>query len=115
MQLTEQQVADIFADVKPALIEQLKKEMSSSIEYKAKQTVSDIVGAELEVWCKENVIPALRERLAASKEGIVAAAIPAAEAIATELGKSLVMALTKKLSEDYSRAKVFESLFGRGY
>jgi vacuolar-type H+-ATPase subunit C/Vma6 len=112
MNLTPEQVADIFADVKPALMESLKKELAATIEWNAKDSLSRIVSAEVAKWCEENIIPSIRERLADSKEGILAAVIPATESIATELGKALAETLAKNLAAgSYKRSTIFKALF----
>lgn len=112
MNLTPEQVAEIFADVKPSLVESLKKELFSSIEWQAKESVRSIVAAEVSKWCEENVVPEIRTRLVESKEGILAAVVPATENIAVELGKALADSLGKNLAAgSYKRAAIFKALF----
>lgn len=112
MQLSPEQIADIFADVKPSLVESLKKELFSSIEWQAKETVRGIVAKEVETWCQENVIPAIKERLVESREGILSAVVPATEAVATELGKALAESLAKNLAAgSYKRGQIFKAMF----
>ncbi len=111
MKLTEEQVAQIFEEVRPSLVESLKTELAQSIEWQAKESVRGIVAAEVTKWCQENVIPDLKTRLVESKEGIRAAVVPATEKIAEALGTALAQSLAKNLESSYKRSGIFKAMF----
>lgn len=111
MQLTKEQVAEIFADVRPSLVESLKKELAGSIEWTAKEEIRQIVSKEVRAWCEAEIVPAIKVRLVESREGILAAIVPATESIATDLGKALAESLAKNLETSYKRSGIFKALF----
>lgn len=112
MQLTKEQVEAIFAEVRPHIVEEMKKSMLASVEWQARESTREAVAKEVQEFISSEVVPDLRIRLAESKDGIISACIPAAEGIATELSKALLETLTKNLAaSSYKRGAIFKALF----
>lgn len=111
MQLSQEQIEKIFAEITPSIAEQLKKDILQTVDWKTREAVGSMVHKEVVAWAEANIVPALREKLEASKGAIVSAAIPAAEGIATLVAESLLKQLKENLSS-YKRDGIFKALFG---
>lgn len=99
--------------MQPALVEQLKTDLMNSISWQAKETVTNVLGAEIKAWCAENLIPEIRALLTESKEGLVASIVPATEQMAAALGKAMAETMLKNLDAgSYKRDDIFKALFG---
>jgi Mg/Co/Ni transporter MgtE len=108
---TEEQQQEILNEAlqsaKEKIVEQATSKLSYEIEWAVKSTVSNIV----DEWARDELKPALVERLSSEKSQIIEAAMEAGQEIAVVLTKSLVTAASENLSDRYKRGKVLEDLF----
>lgn len=115
LQFTPEQIDQLFKEALPATVQELKAQLLKSAQYPADAVIREAIQKEVQEWCNKEVIPALRDKLAESKEGIINAAIVAVPIIAERLGVAMIQHLDEQLKESYKRGKVFKALFGDGY
>lgn len=110
MKLDEKQLNEIFESVKPSLIEGLKEELKSGIQWEAKQEIAKQIQKAVTDWASVNILPDVVSMLVESKEGIMKCAFQASESIVAEMSKSMAKTVKKNLEQSYTRSKIFKAL-----
>ena len=111
MKLEQKQVDDILNELQPSIIETLKSEIASKVEWQVLNAVSDEIGKYSREWVKENVIPELEKELIENKKSLISLGVTLAENITETLAKELTETVNKKLSSGYDKARIMEALF----
>lgn len=110
VQLTAEQVTAMMEEIRPSVVEDLKKELLQAVDWSAKNAIQAVVQREIVAWAEQEIVPALKEKLAESKDGILAAVVPAANGIAEELAKALLLKLRENL-KGYRSSEILSGLF----
>lgn len=108
--LTQEQIESAVQSALPDVLSGLRKEITESALYQAKQTIYAEVNKAITEWVKENVVPDVLTALAESKQGLAAAAVAMAASLTEALGESMRVTVTKKLESSWERKKIFEAL-----
>jgi len=111
MKLTEGQLKDLLQEATQEATRMLKKDLVDKIEYEMTDVARTTIKHFVKDWVQDNVIPEVTNRLVASKDGLVASAIPMADAITEGVSQALTEAVKENLSRSYDRKKIFSALF----
>ena len=108
--LTQDQINQAVSDALPDVLSGLRKEISETALYHARNSVHAAVTKAVGEWVEAELVPAIRATLAAEKDGLVAVAPEVAVGITAELNKALLANLKEKLEKSWERKKIFEAL-----
>jgi len=109
--LTQDQVNELLEQAKPSIIEGLKREVSSSVTFVMKDEAGRIIREHVTAWIKTNVIPELTSQLVEGKDGLIKAGKLLADAVCEQLVTAMATDLGKKLTNQWERKKILESMF----
>lgn len=102
---------ELVALALPSVIDGLKKDLSSRIEWQVKEDAAKLVSAHVQEYVKQEILPAITLQLIESKDGLIALGGTLGPAIVTALTEALLAELQKKLTASWDRAKIFEAMF----
>ena len=109
--LTQDQINQAISDAVPDVLAGLRKEISETALHHARNSVQAAVTKAVGEWVEAELVPAIRDTLAAEKDGLIAIAPEIAAGITTELNKALLATIKEKLEKSWERKKIFEALF----
>lgn len=102
---------ELVALALPSVIDGLKKDLSSRIEWQVKEDAAKLVSAHVQEYVKQEILPAITLQLIESKDGLIALGGTLGPAIVTALTEAMLAELQKKLTASWDRAKIFEAMF----
>lgn len=108
--LTQDQINQAVSDAMPDVLAGLRKEISETALYHARNSVQAAVTKAVGEWVEAELVPAIRDTLAAEKEGLIAVAPEIAAGITAELTKALLANIKAKLETSWERKRIFETL-----
>ena len=109
--LTQDQINQAISDAVPDVLAGLRKEISETALYHARNSVQAAITKAVGEWAEAELVPAIRDTLAAEKDGLIAIAPEIAAGITAELNKALLANIKEKLEKSWERKKIFEALF----
>ncbi len=110
--INQQMMDELLEAAKPSIIEGLKKELSQSISWEAKQTMQKQVVEHVSAWVQENVLPEITAQLVESREGIISVGPEMARLLVEQLAQGFADTIAKKMESSWERKKIFEALIG---
>lgn len=108
--LSQDQINQAVSDAMPNVLAGLRKEISETALYHARDSVRAAVAKAVGEWVEAELVPAIRTTLAAEKDGLIAIAPEIAAGITAELNKTLLAHIKAKLETSWERKKIFEAL-----
>ena len=87
--LTQDQINQAISDAVPDVLTGLRKEISETALYHARNSVQAAVTKAVGEWVEAELVPEIRATLAAEKDGLIAIAPEIAAGIAAELNKAV--------------------------
>lgn len=108
--LTQEQINQAVSDAMPDVLAGLRREISESAITYARQAVQAAVAKAVGEWVEKELIPEIRNTLAAEKDGFIAMAPEMASGITAELNKALLATIKEKLEKSWERKRIFEAL-----
>lgn len=112
MKLSEEQVQDILAEVRPSIIEGLKVDLKQTIESQITYQAREEIGAYAKTWIADNVIPEVEKELVEAKSGLITLGVTMAEAMVTTLAEGLAKDMEERLNDKWKRGKMLKEMFG---
>ena len=109
--LTKEQIDQAVQDIVPDVLRGLKNELRDRALGIARDAALDVVRKEVAAWATENLVPAVRDSLIESKDGIVAVAPTVAKSLVDVLATAMTAELKKKLESSWERKKILEAMF----
>ena len=109
--LTQDQINQAISDAVPDVLAGLRKEISETALYHARNSVNAAVTKAVGEWVEAELVPEIRATLAAEKDGLIAIAPEIAAGITAELNKALLATVKEKLERSWGRKAIFETLF----
>ena len=91
-----------------AAVDALKKQISENVGWQAQASVRETIKA----WFDDNAVNVIKEAFNAELPNIEAELKRSVSLAAAEIGKALVTAATKNMSESYKRDEVVKRIFG---
>lgn len=91
--LTQDQINQAVSDAMPDVLAGLRKEISETALYHARDSVRAAVTKAVGEWVEAELVPAIRATLSAEKDGLIAIAPEIAAGITAELNKALLAAI----------------------
>lgn len=109
--LTEEQVQELIEKSLPSMINGMKAELRQSIDWQVKDQAAKIVGAAVQEWIKENIIPEIHAALVESKEGLVLLGLEFSKRAVAEIADAMANTLKTNLERSYKRSEIFKKMF----
>ena len=109
--LTQDQINQAISDAVPDVLAGLRKEISETALYHARNSVQAAVTKAVGEWVEAELVPEIRATLAAEKDGLIAITPEIAAGITAELNKALLATIKEKLEKSWERKAIFEALF----
>lgn len=106
----QSQVQELLDAAKPAVIEQLKRDLTQQLTYDVRETAHKIVRETVETWVRENMVPTIVAQLVESKDGLAAIGAQLGPAIVTAVVDEMTKGVVKNLSQSWTRKKIFDAL-----
>jgi glutamyl-tRNA reductase len=96
----------------PEVIKSLQKQLEASLDHKIVEAVQNEIAEYVKDWLKENLIPAIGDRLMNIKDVFEKEAERFCKSIAETLFTSMIKAFEEKLERSWDRSSIFKTLFG---
>lgn len=110
-QTTKDQVEAALQAALPSIVEGLKKEITQTVSWEVKNSVTKQVVDTVTSWVQAEIVPEIHRILTEEKEGLISLAPTIGKEVVTQLSTALQEQLTKKLEQSWDRQKIFEALF----
>lgn len=108
--LTQDQINQAVSDAIPDVLAGLRKEITETALYHARDSVREAVTKAVGEWIEAELVPVILATLAAEKDGLIAIAPEIAAGATAELSKAMLATIKEKLEKSWERKKIFEAL-----
>lgn len=106
----QSQVQELLDAAKPAVVEQLKRDLTKQLTFDVRETAAKIVRETVDAWIRENVLPTIVAQLVESKDGLAAIGAQLGPAIVSATVEHMTQAIVENLSNSWNRKKIFDAL-----
>lgn len=102
---------EILEENKESVKQKVREAMLASVQRQFEWELPNAIKDEVNQFIKEEIAPAIREKLSEDKDAMIQAATDMISGIPIELGKAMQANISEKLTDSWKLRKITDALF----